>query len=40
MTPEELSEKLGTPLRFSENDGAEFLDALLGNGGETRGAGA
>ena len=33
-------EKLGTPLRFSENDGAEFLDALLGNGGETRGAGA
>ncbi len=36
MTPEELSEKLGVPLRFSDCDGAEFLDALLGLGGEIR----
>lgn len=40
MTPEELSVKLGVPLRFVENDGAEFLDALLGVGGELRGGGA
>ena len=36
MTPEELSGKLGIPLRFSDCDGAEFLDALLGLGGEIR----
>jgi NifB/MoaA-like Fe-S oxidoreductase len=35
-TPEELSRQLGVPLRFCENDGAEFLDALLGIGGEVR----
>jgi len=39
MTPEEVSGKLGVPLRFSDNDGAEFLDALLGCGGEVRTAG-
>ena len=37
MTPEALSEKLHLPLRFTEADGAEFLDALLGCGGEIRG---
>ena len=36
MTPEMLSEKLRVPLRFSDSDGAEFLDALLGIGGEIR----
>ena len=30
MTPEELSETLGVPLVFNENDGAEFLMRLLG----------
>lgn len=30
VTPEELSEKLGVKLRFTENDGYEFLDAILG----------
>ncbi len=37
MTPQELSEKLGVPLRFVSNDGAEFLDAVLGCGGELHG---
>ncbi len=37
MTPEALSAALGVPLRFSENDGGTFLDALLGQGGEVRG---
>ena len=35
-TPESLAAELGVPLRFSESDGAEFLDALLGIGGEVR----
>jgi len=35
-SPEELSQKLGVPLRFCENDGAAFLDALLGCDGEVR----
>jgi len=30
MTPDELSEKLGVPLCFSDNDGGEFLLKLLG----------
>jgi len=30
MTPDELSEKLGVPLCFTENDGGEFLLKLLG----------
>ena len=30
MTPAQLSEKLGVPLCFTENDGAEFLLNLLG----------
>ena len=30
MTPTQLSEKLGVKLTFTENDGAEFLFALLG----------
>ena len=30
MTPLQLSEKLGVKLTFTENDGAEFLFALLG----------
>ena len=30
MTPDELSEKLGVPVKFVENDGGEFCDALLG----------
>jgi NifB/MoaA-like Fe-S oxidoreductase len=34
MTPKELSEKLGVPIRFVSNDGADFLDAVLGCGGE------
>ena len=34
MTPQELSEKLGVPVRFVSNDGADFLDAILGCGGE------
>lgn len=29
MTPSELSEKLGVPLVFTENDGADFLFSLL-----------
>lgn len=37
-TPEALSKTLGVPLRFTENDGAAFLDALLGCGGEVRSA--
>ena len=32
MTPDELSEKLGVPLCFTENDGAAFLENLLGLG--------
>jgi len=35
-TPESLSGTLGVPLRFTENDGGAFLDALLGIGGEVR----
>lgn len=35
MTPQELSDKLGVPIRFVSNDGADFLDAVLGCGGET-----
>ena len=34
MTPKELSERLGVPIRFVSNDGADFLDAVLGCGGE------
>ena len=34
MTPKELSEQLGVPIRFVSNDGADFLDAVLGCGGE------
>ena len=30
-TPEGLSEKLGVDLRFTENDGADFLFSLLGD---------
>jgi putative radical SAM enzyme (TIGR03279 family) len=30
MTPSELSQTLGVPVRISPNDGAEFLTALLG----------
>lgn len=30
MTPEELSKSLSVPVRFVDNDGACFLDALLG----------
>ena len=30
MTPDELSEKLGAPLRFVTNDGAALIDAILG----------
>lgn len=37
MTPQELSAKLGVPIRFVSNDGAEFLDAVLGCGGELLG---
>jgi putative radical SAM enzyme (TIGR03279 family) len=37
MTPEQLSSILNVRLRFSENDGAAFLDALLGEGGDVRG---
>ena len=40
MTPEEMVQKLGVPVRFVENDGAEFLDALLGVGGELHGCGS
>ena len=32
MTPDELSEKLSVPLCFTENDGATFLENLLGMG--------
>ena len=32
MTPEEISERLGVPLCFTENDGAAFLENLLGIG--------
>ncbi len=35
-SPEALSETLHVPLRFADCDGAEFLDALLGIGGEIR----
>lgn len=34
MTPQELSKKFGIPIRFVSNDGADFLDAVLGCGGE------
>lgn len=34
MTPQELAEKLGVSIRFASNDGADFLDAVLGCGGE------
>ena len=30
MTPEELSERLGVPVRASDSDGAKFISALLG----------
>ncbi len=30
VTPEELSESLGVKIRFTDNDGFEFLDAALG----------
>ena len=30
MTPEELSDKLGVPLCFTDNDGAAFLENMLG----------
>lgn len=30
MTPDELSKRLGVPVKFNENDGGEFLYALLG----------
>lgn len=30
MTPKELSEALGVDIEFTESDGAEFLDALIG----------
>ena len=30
MTPEELSEKLGAPIRAGKNNGAEFIKELLG----------
>ena len=29
-TPEELSEKLGIKISFSDNDGASFLFSILG----------
>ncbi len=34
MTPAELSEKLGVPLLFVGEDGAELVEALLGKGGK------
>ena len=34
MTPQGLAEKLGVSIRFASNDGADFLDAVLGCGGE------
>lgn len=34
MTPEELSQKLGVPICFTDNDGASFLENLLGIGNE------
>lgn len=34
MTPKELSEALGVPVRFVSIDGADFVDAVLGCGGE------
>ena len=37
MTPKELTEQLGVPIRFVSNDGADFLDAVLGCGGELLG---
>ena len=37
MTPQELSEKLGVPIRFVSNDGADFLDGILGCGGDVIG---
>lgn len=30
MTPDELSEKLGVPIKFTENDGGDFLFSVLG----------
>ncbi len=30
MTPEELSQRLGVPVEFADNDGAALLDALCG----------
>ena len=35
MTPQELSERLGVPVRISPNDGAALLTALLGTNQET-----
>lgn len=36
MTPAELSGRLGVPLRFIGEDGAEFVEALLGKGEKER----
>ena len=30
MTPDELSERLGAPVCFTDNDGAQFLYSVLG----------
>ena len=30
MSPAELSEKLGVPIEFVENDGAEFCEKIIG----------
>jgi NifB/MoaA-like Fe-S oxidoreductase len=35
MTPYELSERLGLPVRISPNDGAALLTALLGTNQDT-----
>ena len=35
MTPDELSERLGVPVRISPNDGGAFLTALLGTNQDT-----
>ena len=32
MTPDELGEKLGVPVRATESDGAKFISAVLGIG--------
>ena len=37
MTPEEMADVLGVPIRFTDNDGGAFLDAVLGSGGLTFG---